>query len=115
MKIKTINIPIDFHPRPYGRFPADGKNCHLTSGEVFRKQYLVPALNENDKVHIELSGYNRYGRSFLDEAFGGLIRSEGFTREELLKKLTYSHDQVESIINVIDDRLLAASKIVEKR
>lgn len=106
MKTKTINIPKDFHPRPYGRDEGDGDY----NGYTFCHTVLAPALKKYDAVHVDLTGYNRYGRSFLDEAFGGLIREEGFTAEDITNKLTYSHNQVQSIISVIDERIAAAIK-----
>lgn len=95
---------IDFNKKPYGRYPEDGDGC----GQYYREKILEPALREYDKVNVILDGYNRYGRSFLDEAFGGLIRESGFTGSEIKSKLTYSHSLVPSIIKVIDERIDAA-------
>lgn len=100
----TISVVKDFNKRPYGRYPEDGEGC----GQYFRERILAPKLREYDKVHVELDGYNRYGRSFLDEAFGGLIREEGFTWDELQSKLSYSHALVKSIEALIKDRIDAA-------
>lgn len=104
MSTFTINVVKDFNKRPYGRYPDDGEGC----GQFFRQRLLAPKLREYDHVHVSLDGYNRYGRSFLDEAFGGLIRDEGFTWEELQEKLSYSHGLVKSIEVVIKDRINAA-------
>ncbi|NWB08969.1 STAS-like domain-containing protein [Pseudomonas sp. D5002] len=104
MSEHTISVVKDFNKRPYGRYPEDGDGC----GQYFREKLLAPKLREYDKVHVELDGYNRYGRSFLDEAFGGLIREEKFTWEELQNKLTYSHSLVKSIEALIKDRIDAA-------
>lgn len=65
-----------------GRVRADGNS----SGERFRDDFLIPALKSNDVVEILLDEAEGYGSSFLDEAFGGLIR-KGYTMEELKKKL----------------------------
>ena len=107
---KIIVVVKDFHERPYGRYNDDCPNCHLTSGQAFRQKVLTPALRANDKVVVDLTGRNRYGRSFLDEAFGGLIRNEGFTGTELKQKLRYRHDELESVILVIDDRINKAEE-----
>ncbi|MFJ4587754.1 STAS-like domain-containing protein [Pseudomonas moraviensis] len=101
-----ITIVNDFNAAPYGRYPVDGP----ASGEEFRKTLLAPKLREHARVHVVLDGYNRYGRSFLDEAFGGLIREEGFTGEDLRRKLTYSHSLIKSMNNVIAERIEAAEK-----
>ncbi|MPW31530.1 DUF4325 domain-containing protein [Agarivorans sp. B2Z047] len=110
MSTKFIKVVTDFHNKPYGRYVTDGPGCDLTSGEVFRKKILAPALRQYDEVSVDLTGYNRYGRSFLDEAFGGLIREEGFTKSDLLPRLTYKHDLIPSIEKLIDDRVDAAER-----
>jgi hypothetical protein len=78
-----ITIAADFSRYPAGRFKADGPY----SGERFRQEYLVPSLAKLDKVTVILDGTLGYGSSFLEEAFGGLVREEGFTATELKKKL----------------------------
>ena len=69
-----INISKDFNKFPAGRFMADGPY----SGERFRKEYLVPNLNSQDIVEIDLNGLGGVGSSFWDEAFACLILKEGF-------------------------------------
>jgi hypothetical protein len=113
MNKKIINVVKDFHKEPYGRLPSDSAGCDLTCGETFRKSILAPAIREYDRVVVDLTGYNRYGRSFLDEAFGGLIREENFSWADLEKKLTYTHDDVTSIVKVIDERIEAARRDTE--
>ena len=105
----VINVIKDFNKKPYGRYPVDGLGC----GELFRQEKLVPALRKYDRVHVDLDGYNRYGRSFLDEAFGGLIREEGFKWADLKERLSYSHSTVRTIEFLIADRLEAARKACE--
>ncbi|MBH1510730.1 STAS-like domain-containing protein [Stenotrophomonas maltophilia] len=77
--MKTIDISRDFSKVPAGRFITDGD----FSGEIFRDKLLVPALHEYDKVQIILDNTAGYGSSFLEEAFGGLIRYCGFTKSYL--------------------------------
>ncbi|WP_336768689.1 STAS-like domain-containing protein [Pantoea endophytica] len=101
MSIKNISIINDFNKKPYGRYPSDGPG----NGEKFRKQYLAPALREFDKVIVDLTGYNRYGRSFIDEAFGGLIRAENFTKKELDNKLECHHAELKSFELLIKERI----------
>lgn len=110
--MKHVNILVikDFYPKPYGRYNDDCDTCHLSSGEAFRERILLPKLQDNDTVTVDLTGFNRYGRSFLDEAFAGLINEGYFTKEELDKKLIYKHDDLESIIQIIDERILSAEK-----
>jgi hypothetical protein len=105
MTSKKIVLVRDFSKTPYGRDEGDG----IYSGKAFRQKCLEPAMRKYDHVHVDLTGYNRYGRSFLDEAFGGLIRESGFSAREVARKLTYSHDLVKSIEGLIDERIRAAS------
>lgn len=106
MTTKTINVVDDFGSRPYGRYPKDGD----FNGQVFRSKILAPALKKYDHVVVNLNGYNRYGRSFLDEAFGGLIREDSFNKNTLDSKLEIKHDLVVSITAIANDRILAAEK-----
>lgn len=52
------------------------------SGEEFRDEILVPALMAGD-VTVDFDGVYGYGSSFLEEAFGGLVR-QGIPTEKLL-------------------------------
>jgi hypothetical protein len=98
----------EFHPSPKGRYKDDAPGCDKTSGEVFRNSILIEALESHDKVIVDLTGYNRYGRSFLDEAFGGLISRSGLTKALLDEKLVIKHDTVPSFVATANERILAA-------
>jgi hypothetical protein len=78
----TVRVASDFSRHPAGRFLGDGPY----SGEAFRKKFLEPNLNGSEQLTIELDGARGYGSSFLEEAFGGLVRL-GFDRAELLSKI----------------------------
>ncbi len=60
---------------PGPRFKTEG----VFSGEDFRETVLMnlvkKAKNENDKIELDLDGGYGYPTSFLEEAFGGLIRA----------------------------------------
>lgn len=88
MKKKTIRIADDFSRFPVGRDENDGEY----NGEKFRKDFLVPSLNENDEVTVYLDGPKGYGSSFLEEAFGGLIRREGFQKSDIKNRLKIIYD-----------------------
>lgn len=80
---KVIYIEKDFSRYPAGRFKADGPY----SGERFREELLIPALkNCEGKVIVEFDGARGLGSSFLEEAFGGLVRA-GFGATELRDRL----------------------------
>lgn len=78
----TINIAKDFSKYPAGRFTKDGPY----SGEQFRKKFLEPNIEKHEHIVIELDGARGYGSSFLEEAFGGLVR-KGFPSTILKEKL----------------------------
>lgn len=94
--IKTIDVAEDFSPRPYGRYKSDGEY----SAERFRDEFLIPAIEKGDKFIVDLSGSNRYGSSFLEEAFGGLVR-EGIT-DEKLSQMEVFHKLLPSIKEEVD-------------
>lgn len=80
-----IHVARDFSRFPGGRYKKDGPY----SGEAFREEMLVPALLEalksNSVVEVELDGTAGYASSFLEEAFGGLVR-EGRAEPEAAKE-----------------------------
>lgn len=83
-KTAKISIAEDFSPSPAGRFRTDGP----FPGEAFRDDLLLPKLKENDELLVVLDGTSGFGSSFLEEAFGGLVR-KGFKESELRSKLRF--------------------------
>ena len=86
---KTISIAEDFSRYPAGRIPVDGD----WSGERFREEYLVPALRDFDRVTVVFNGIAGVASSFLDEAFGGLVRECGMDEADLKGRLTLRTDE----------------------
>ena len=84
--MKTIRVA-DFTQSPGGRFVSDG----AFSGEWFRQDVLVPALLEavahSEVVTVEFDGTSGYGSSFLEEAFGGMVRLGLFDAKTLRNHL----------------------------
>ena len=89
--MKTIDIGKDFSDTPWGRYDEDGP----FNGTAFRENHLLPALISNETVEVRIDTVEGYGSSFLEEAFGGLIRGGHFTRDALLKKLQIKCDDEE--------------------
>lgn len=83
---KRIVIAEDFSRYPAGRFSNDGP----FNGTKFRQEHLVPALQNFDKVEVIFDGVAGFGSSFLEEAFGGLIRNEGMDKSFLDTTLFFS-------------------------
>ena len=82
--MNRVNLAADFSRYPAGRFLDDGP----FSGQAFRARFLVPRLRGGESVVVELDGTRGYGSSFLEEAFGGLVR-EGFSAETVLQLVTF--------------------------
>jgi STAS-like domain of unknown function (DUF4325) len=81
--VKTINIAADFSPVVSGRKLADGPY----SGERFRLEFMLPALNNYDLVIVNLDDVLGYSVAFLDDAFGGLVEIDRIDTSILLEKL----------------------------
>ena len=76
----TTFHPLDvaqvFSPFPFGRNSRDGDN----NGERFRQQFLVPRLRADQHLRVMLDNVRRLpSSSWLEEAFGGLIRFDKFS------------------------------------
>ena len=91
-----ISVRDDFSRFPAGRFITDGPH----SGQKFREDVLVPriadAKTRHEKLHIQLDGTLGYGSSFLEEAFGGLIRNRRLTVREFFEIV---------VLETVDDAL----------
>ena len=78
----------DFSTYPSGRDAQDGSS----NGERYRTEVLIPLLQEaqaqgNKVVCVSLKGVLSFGSSFLEEAFGGLVRTGRFSKDQLRKLL----------------------------
>lgn len=84
--MKFINVAKDFSKTPFGRFSSDGPN----NGEKFRKDHLVSAFcgSDSEQVLVDFDGIALViGSSFLEEAFGGLVRLENLEKSNILNRL----------------------------
>lgn len=105
MREVIINIGKDFTRFPLGRKAEHGSG----SGEEFRLRFLEPALNSADvKVIILLDDALGYGSSFLEEAFGGLVRC-GHQADELLSRIDLRTDDP-SLIEEVTSYIREARK-----
>jgi hypothetical protein len=95
MQTQMISIRNNFSENPSGRYVTDGPN----SGERFRDEWLLPALRNGAVVTVNLDGALGYGSSFLEEAFGGLVRA-GFKYADLRAKL-----EIQSKLTVYKNRV----------
>lgn len=86
----------DFSRFPYGRYPKHGP----FNGERFRQEWLMPAFRSEGTVSVDLSGARGLSPSFLEEAFGGLVR-EGLKPETILARLEVRGERDSSIVERI--------------
>ena len=61
---------VDFSETPFGRYVDDGPE----SGQVFRDNVLIPALNQHAHLTLILDGVEGLPSSFWEEVMGGLVR-----------------------------------------
>ena len=101
----TVNIAKDFTRYPSGRYKKNG----TTSGEGFREQFLEESLSKGEKVIVEFDGTIGYGSSFLEEAFGGLVRKLKIPQATLAELLTLSSSD-KSIVAEVNQYISEAYK-----
>ena len=84
------------------------------SGETLRPK-LLAALDRirgmPGVVIVDLDGMKGIGSSFLDEAFGGLIRSEGVEKDEINARFDYRSRVDPSYIETIRDSIERARRV----
>ena len=84
-----LNIAKEFSPVPVGRYRSDGDN----SGQAFRDDILYPkicaAIKNQDTLKVDFTGIHGLSSSFLEEAFGGLVREKGLNPDEILRILIF--------------------------
>jgi len=101
MKVNIVDIGKDYSRYPAGRFAGDGP----FSGERFREEVLLPCLRRGEMLQVCLDNTAGYGSSFLEEAFGGLIR-QGIPQADVNRLLSFVTEDsaLEAEINgYIDD------------
>ena len=104
-----IGISRQFSRFPAGRYADDGP----FSGQAFREKLLIPAMKSGKQVIIDLDGTAGFGSSFLEEAFGGLIRA-GWSSEEVLGRMKFTCGDP-SVIEEITDYIKSATPEDGKR
>lgn len=98
MSEAVINVAKDFSPYPAGRTRGQ------FSGQKFRTSFLVPQLKKFDMVQIVFDGVAGLPSSFLEEAFGGLVR------EGLIGSIEEFRNRIRIVAT--DDAILDTNKIV---
>lgn len=90
-KAKVI-VAKDFSAAPIGRYRDDSEK----SGEAFREDILYPKISETIEQHgvliIDFTGMRGLSASFLEEAFGGLVRN-GLSADAVLGALDFKTEK----------------------
>ena len=73
--------------KDFTRFPGRFKKNGGTSGEAFRERFLESPVKSGEQITVDLDGTIGYGSSFLEEAFGGLVRSLNISSEIIKSRL----------------------------
>ena len=94
--METLKISTDYSEFPGGRYSEDG----LGNATDFREKYLIPMLEKNRPFMIDLNGVVSYPVSFIDEAFGGLVRMKRYTSEQLMKLIKF-HSTDENLLETV--------------
>ena len=87
--MKITNIARDFSMTPAGRYYADGPD----SGERFRDEFLEPPLLLGETIVIEIDGTGGFSSSFLEEAFGGIVRKLRLDRYAAFDRIRISGNE----------------------
>ena len=99
-------ISKEYTNKPGGRFAKSG----LYSGEDFKKELIKlmrRAKREGKKVILDFDGGFGYGNSFLEESFGGLVRS-GIKKDEIFKTFVFKSKDEPSLINKVQTYIAEA-------
>jgi STAS-like domain of unknown function (DUF4325) len=78
-----ISIAKDFHPAPAGRYLEDGPNSAQRFRDVVLEPKLRDAIKSGAVLIVRFDGMFAVSSSFLEEAFGGLVRSKVFSLDQL--------------------------------
>ena len=88
-----LNIAKDYTRCPGARYEREGDY----SGERFREDFLAPMLKEaiksGVKLEVILDGSAGYSTSFIEESFGGLIRTNHYTLQEVKDNIIIISDE----------------------
>jgi hypothetical protein len=93
----TFKIASEFTDVPGPRYRHEGPN----SGQEFRESVLLRFFERAEPVVIDLDDVEGYGSSFLEEAFGGLVREHKINRDTIFKIITFKSEDDPGYIDQI--------------
>ena len=106
-----IEIAKEFSSVPIGRHLADGDHSGEASREEFLKPRFSEAVKNNRQLKIDFDGMRGLSASFLEEAFGGLVRTSDYSADQVLETLlSVPGDRFEVFIDAIPEYIRNADK-----
>ena len=106
----NIKLAQHFSKTPGARYPSEG----AFSAQDFREKWLRPnlqeAINKNVKLEIDIDGTAGIGTSFLEESFGGLIRVDKISYDDIKKTITIISNDDPEYIDEINNYLEYANE-----
>lgn len=109
----NLSVAKEFYRRPSGRYRIHG----TYTGEAFREDVLVPKLKNlehGEKFIIDFSGVSMNGSSFLEEAFGGLVREHNYCYKDLKNILILEFPRRPSLSDMVWKYILDAENIKKR-
>ncbi len=98
----VLNIAKEYTRCPGARYESEGDY----SGERFRKEFLAPklkaAIKAGVKLEVVLDGSAGYSTSFIEESFGGLIRTDHYTLQEVQDNIIITSNEDPSYVEDIN-------------
>ncbi|MCU4494949.1 STAS-like domain-containing protein [Acinetobacter guillouiae] len=98
-EVYYIDIAEKFSDSPAGRYIDDGDFC----GEIFLKDYLLPNIKKYKKLVLDFTNVLGYGSSFLEEAFGGLVRETGMSKDDFESRVEIKTANDPFLLSEIND------------
>lgn len=105
----TIRMTVDF-----SKLPGEIDELHGTNtGEKFRNNYLIPVydycLVRDENLNINFCNSHGYAASFLEEAFGGMVRN-GYDGKQMLRKMNFKTEEEPLLEDSIVEYIIEAIK-----
>lgn len=103
-----LKIATDFSKAPGARYKEEGD----FPGKEFREDVLYPKYKEAKsrgcKLIVNLDGTAGLGTSFLEESFGGLIRTNNLNYKDIIETIEFVSEENPDYIEEIMDYLKEA-------
>lgn len=98
----------------FSRFPGPRHKWQGPhSGESLRGRLSRLLREDRGRIRVILDGTTGIGSSFLDEAFGGLIRDEGFSKDEVRNRFHFVSEVDPSYLVTISESIARAEVRVD--